>query len=166
MGGRFCSLHQTSLEIMQFRPRNWMQTKKKRKKRSSPKIEVCFSRNYSEDQKKKSLYRSLGLHSATICWISHCGWLFFVWSSSAQILMDGRLKFQWWDANSRWGARLPASHLQFKYCLKLRSVTYKLAAVAFVSEMLTNGMLLFVTRDFLFCFSKKAKNLSNISEIF
>ena len=51
----------------------------------------------------------------------HVGWLFFVWSSSAQISMGGHLnldggdaKSRWGDANSRWG---DASPVQFKYWL-------------------------------------------------
>ena len=56
LGGLFCSLDQTHsecestlVEIMSFRPRNRVKSKKN-KKRSSPKIEEFLSGKSSEDQ--------------------------------------------------------------------------------------------------------------------
>ena len=52
MGGRFCNHDQTSVEIMYFRPCNWLKTKKKQKTKKvfAKNWSVCFP-NSGEDQK-------------------------------------------------------------------------------------------------------------------
>ena len=72
MVGRLCSLDQTHsecentlVEIMSFRSRNRVKTKK----RSYSKIEEFLSQKSSEDQKKNRLHRNLRLNSAGICGI-------------------------------------------------------------------------------------------------
>ena len=70
MGGRFCSLDQTSVKIMQILS---AQLNVDQKKRSSPKIETFFSSKSGEDQ-KNGLRRSFELYSAGICRIYSC-WL-------------------------------------------------------------------------------------------
>ena len=56
MGGRFCSLDQTSVEIMYFRPRNWSVFSPKpgehQKKKVFVEIEVFFPWNQVKTKKK------------------------------------------------------------------------------------------------------------------
>ena len=73
----------TLVEIVFFRPRNRVNTKKKR---SSPKNEEFLSPKSSEDQKKKGLHRHLGLNSAGICGIySCCQALFCLFNQSSNL---------------------------------------------------------------------------------
>ena len=122
MGARFCSLDQTHLacdrtlvKITYFRRRNWINTKKK----SSTENWSVFFPKLGEDQ-KKGLRLQLKCFSPRnqffpAIWyyvrpefvgFLHAGWLFFVWSSSAQILTVGHLnldgemspqKFKYWS---------------------------------------------------------------------
>ena len=90
MGDAFAALTnftKSSVEMMYFRRRNWWRIKKKvfvgnwsrfspksgedHKKRSSPQFATIFGRKFAEAFSP--------------------GWLFFLWSSSAQLSMGGRL---------------------------------------------------------------------------
>ena len=100
MGGRFCSLDQLStslVEMMYFRRQNWMKTKKR--KRSSQQFATIFGRKF------------VGYFSP--------GWLFFLWSSSDQLLMGGRLNLDGATLISMGRRVLPRPPLQFKYWLCL-----------------------------------------------
>ena len=80
---------------------------KTKKKRSSQKIEVFFRRNQVKT-KKKGLHRNLGLciFGRNLRFI-RAGWLLIVSSSSAQILMGGRLNLDGGTLNLDGGTRPP-----------------------------------------------------------
>ena len=94
MKGRFCSLDQTHskcestlVEIMSFRPRNRVTTKKKgllRKLKS-------FCRQNQVSTKKKGLHHNSGLNiRPEFVGLIHAARLFFVFSTRALTLMGGR----------------------------------------------------------------------------
>ena len=87
MGGRFCSLDQTSVEIMQYRSRNWMKTKKKV---FAEKWSI-FPRNHVKTKKKKIFTAIWDYIRPEFVGFIRAGWLLFVSSSSAQISIGGRL---------------------------------------------------------------------------
>ena len=98
------------VEMMYFRRRYWLKTNNKKK---------VFARNWSHFFPKSGEDQKKGLFRQEICRIFSPGWLFFFWSSSAQLSIGGHLnldegeaKSRWGDANSRWG---DASNLQLKY---------------------------------------------------
>ena len=108
-----------------------------------PKKKV-FAVSWSVSPSKSTFSRNLVPYSAGIYRFIHVGWLFFVWSSSAQISMgggtltlDGKTCF-------------PASPLQFKYCAKgisnslnlWRSVHFKglsFGLLPFIGNQTTNN---------------------------
>ena len=140
MGGRFCSLDQlykkfTGNDVVSIVAE--IEWRPETRKRSSPEIEVIFSRNQVKTKKKglhrylKSVFpkikripkkRSSPQFATTLGWkfvISFSiGWLFFLWSSSAQLSMVGRLNLDGGTLNLDGGTRPPASPLQFKYWLQ------------------------------------------------
>ena len=85
MDQMYLECESTIVKIMSFRPRNWVQTKKK-----------VFTENWrvlspkSNEDQKKGLSRNMGLNSAGIYGIYSCWLAFFVWSISDQIFMGAR----------------------------------------------------------------------------
>ena len=103
-GGRLCSLDQTHsecestlVEVMCFRPRNRVKTKKK-----SPKTEEFLSPKSSEDQKqKKRSSPQFGTKFGRNLWD-----LFVLPDPFSSV--QPALKPRWGDANSPWGTLPPA----------------------------------------------------------
>ena len=101
--------------------------KTKTRKRSSPEVEVIFPRNQVKTTKKDffaTIFEAVTIFGRKFVESFNPAWLFFLWSSSAQLSVGGRLnldggdaKSRWGDANSQWG---DASPLQFKYWLAYR----------------------------------------------
>ena len=91
MGDAFAALTNFTknlVEVMYFRRRNWMKTKNKKK---------VFAGNWShfspksgEDQ-KKIFTQFATIFGRKFVGSFNPGWLFFLWSSSAQLSMGGRL---------------------------------------------------------------------------
>ena len=110
-GDAFAALNnftKSLVEMMYFRRRNWMKTKNKKKvfagnwRHISPKS--C------EDQKKRSSPLFAIIFGRKFVGCFSPGWLFFLWSSSAQLSLGGTLTLDG-------GTRPPASTLQFNYWL-------------------------------------------------
>ena len=83
-----------------------------------------------EDLKKKSLPQYATTLGRKFVGSFSPGWLFFVWSSSAQLSMGGRLNLDWGMLNLDGGTltldgdtRPPRVTLQFKYWLYVRNTT-------------------------------------------
>ena len=91
VGGRFCSLHQLYKKFSGNDVFPSPKLNEDQKKRSFPEIEVIFPPKSGEDQKKKSSPQFAIIFNRKFAGSFSPVWLIFLWSSSVQFLMGGRL---------------------------------------------------------------------------
>ena len=92
MGVRFCSLHQLYKKFSgnDVFPSLKLNKDQKQEKGLRPEIEVIFPQN-QEKRKKRSSPQFATIFGGKLVGSFSPGWLFFLWSSSAQLSMGGRL---------------------------------------------------------------------------